>query len=200
MGKQSNTKNQIISTALDLFSKHGYSGTSIRHIAREVGVRESAIYNHFSSKKEILKAVLKGFKKTAPSKETLSEKLIDELDTPRIFLKDFAMVLIKEWATEREKKFMRLILMEQFREIDGINISMMEYFNELRIILKMIFEQMIKHGFIRKHNSELLADEYIAILYYIRVEHLTSDKKSILKKIEQLVGKHIDFFWEAVKP
>jgi AcrR family transcriptional regulator len=200
MGKLPNTKSRILNTALNLFSKHGYSGTSIRNIAKEVGVRESAIYNHFSSKTEILKAILEDFKTTAPGKDVLNEKLIDKLDNPRIFLKDFAMDLIKEWTTEREKKFMRLILMEQFRETEGIKISMADYFSDLKTILKMIFDQMIRHGFIRKHNSELLADEYIAILYYLRIEHITADKKQSLKKIDELVNKHIEFFWEAVKP
>ena len=40
--------------ALDLFSRYGFAGSSVRHIAKEVGIRESAIYNHFSSKDAIL--------------------------------------------------------------------------------------------------------------------------------------------------
>ena len=48
------TKNLILSTALDLFSETGYDGVSVRDIAKQVGVRESALYKHFKNKQEIL--------------------------------------------------------------------------------------------------------------------------------------------------
>ena len=42
-----NTKEAILLEALDLFSERGFDGTSIRDIARAVGIRESALYKHF---------------------------------------------------------------------------------------------------------------------------------------------------------
>ena len=48
------TKNLILTTALDLFSENGFEGVSVRDIAKQVGVRESALYKHFKSKQEIL--------------------------------------------------------------------------------------------------------------------------------------------------
>ena len=55
------TKDKIFDVALDLFSKKGYDSVSIRTIASEVGIKESSIYNHYSSKKEILMSILKYF-------------------------------------------------------------------------------------------------------------------------------------------
>ena len=46
------TKEKIVETALELFSQRGYGGVSIRDIAREVGIRESSIYNHFPGKQD----------------------------------------------------------------------------------------------------------------------------------------------------
>ena len=51
------TKNQILTVSLDLFSQKGYDGVSIREIAKIVGVRESAIYKHFTNKQEILNKI-----------------------------------------------------------------------------------------------------------------------------------------------
>ena len=39
-------------------SKKGYDSVSIRTIASNVGIKESSIYNHYSSKKEILMSIL----------------------------------------------------------------------------------------------------------------------------------------------
>ena len=37
-----------------MFARHGYQAVSMRDIAQEVGVQQSAIYNHFSSKQTLL--------------------------------------------------------------------------------------------------------------------------------------------------
>jgi AcrR family transcriptional regulator len=48
------TKEKIYLTALDLFSKRGYTDVSMRDLAKAVGISSPAIYNHFETKKDIL--------------------------------------------------------------------------------------------------------------------------------------------------
>ena len=45
-----NNKEKIFHVSIDLFSKYGYDGVSVRKIASEVGIKESSIYNHYKSK------------------------------------------------------------------------------------------------------------------------------------------------------
>ncbi|MFN3813829.1 MAG: TetR/AcrR family transcriptional regulator [Aquificaceae bacterium] len=49
------TKERILESALRLFSRQGIRETTIKDIAKEVGVTEGAIYRHFISKDEIIK-------------------------------------------------------------------------------------------------------------------------------------------------
>lgn len=51
---RTNTKQELRSHAQRLFAKHGYDGVSMRDIAGSVGIRQSAIYNHFQSKQHLL--------------------------------------------------------------------------------------------------------------------------------------------------
>ena len=51
------TRERLLTTAAELFADQGYAGTSIRDIAREVGVTVGAIYVHFPSKERLLVAV-----------------------------------------------------------------------------------------------------------------------------------------------
>ena len=48
------TAGEIRSTALDLFYKHGFQATTLRHIAARVGIQVGSLYNHITSKGELL--------------------------------------------------------------------------------------------------------------------------------------------------
>ena len=51
------TRERILDVALDLFTTQGYDKTSLRQIAERMGFTKAAIYYHFSSKADILKAL-----------------------------------------------------------------------------------------------------------------------------------------------
>ncbi|RMG61387.1 MAG: TetR/AcrR family transcriptional regulator [Deltaproteobacteria bacterium] len=56
--KKRSRKDDIIRAAAKLFSRKGYERTSVRDIAREVGMRSGSIFYHFDSKEEILVEVM----------------------------------------------------------------------------------------------------------------------------------------------
>lgn len=56
--KGARTTERLLDAAERLFAERGYDGTSLREIAREVGIREPGIYNHFEGKQALYAAVL----------------------------------------------------------------------------------------------------------------------------------------------
>lgn len=48
------TKKKVFDTAIELFSKYGFENVSLRDIGDAVEITQSTIYNHFSSKHELL--------------------------------------------------------------------------------------------------------------------------------------------------
>lgn len=48
--KRPDTRSTILQKAVALFAKTGYSGTSMRDIAQEVGISAAALYHHFPDK------------------------------------------------------------------------------------------------------------------------------------------------------
>jgi AcrR family transcriptional regulator len=52
------TRERIIQVAIDLFASQGYGGTSLRHIADQLGVTKAAVYHHFHTKDDIARVVL----------------------------------------------------------------------------------------------------------------------------------------------
>lgn len=197
--KHPDTKEKILNVALDFFSRHGYSGASIRQIARAVGVRESAIYNHYKSKEEIFLAILSSFKLKTISKEILSDDLLDEVINPDKFLKTFAKRLVEHWNKPGERKFIRVLLMEQFTRIGNKELSTTDYLSELREICRLIFGEMVKTKIIKQLDPGLLAEEFTAPLFLIRTEYLSSDDQININTAYERANKHVEFFWEAIR-
>lgn len=52
------TRVALMEAAQERFAAHGFAGTSIRELARAVGIKESSVYNHFPSKQAIFDAVI----------------------------------------------------------------------------------------------------------------------------------------------
>jgi len=53
------TRGRILDTALELFSEHGFDGTTLQQIADRLGFTKAALYYHFRSKDDLLHALLR---------------------------------------------------------------------------------------------------------------------------------------------
>jgi len=84
------TKQEILGNALSLFAQRGYDGVSVRDIARSVGIKESSIYNHYSSKQSILDGICAQFIETLhASRPSLAEveRLMGDMRPTELFLR-----------------------------------------------------------------------------------------------------------------
>lgn len=52
------TREEVKTVALRLFSTRGFEQTSLREIAEELGITKAALYYHFSSKRDLLSALM----------------------------------------------------------------------------------------------------------------------------------------------
>ena len=69
------TRERILDVASELFVEQGYDGTSLREIAERLGFTKAALYYHFPSKDEILRALLEPF-------DELIDELLGRLEAP----------------------------------------------------------------------------------------------------------------------
>lgn len=106
------TKERIAKVALKLFSRKGFKGTTIKDIAKEVGITEGAIYRHFASKENIIYFLI-----TTVSREL--EELIKEKVLIRGSLKEQVKSLIEtlmRYAFEKPDSFRFLTVYHILRE------------------------------------------------------------------------------------
>src|SRR3954469_12239947 len=52
------TRERLVAVAVALFSRHSYEGTSLQMIADELGFTKGAIYHHFRTREDLLRAIV----------------------------------------------------------------------------------------------------------------------------------------------
>jgi AcrR family transcriptional regulator len=58
---RTDTRARIQQIAVELFTEHGYEGTSLREIAERLGVTKAALYYHFKSKEDIITSLVEDY-------------------------------------------------------------------------------------------------------------------------------------------
>lgn len=128
-----NRKEEIRNITAKLFRKKGYGATSMRDIAEGVGIKAASIYNHFSSKQELLQdllmrpahlytATMQTVKKSEKSPREKLETLIKHHVQMAVEHTDAVALIVTDWAhLEGETRIVFFKLREDyeadFREI-----------------------------------------------------------------------------------
>lgn len=114
--KQKNTKEEIFLTSVDLFSKKGYDGTSIRDIAYSVGIKESTFYFHYKSKNDLLDCIFDYFDnwlKTSKPSDSEIDEIIKATEPYEFFERYFLSISSRH--DDFSQKIALLIMYEQYK-------------------------------------------------------------------------------------
>jgi AcrR family transcriptional regulator len=101
------TKELLLQAALALFAAKGYEGTSVRDIARSIGLSESALYAHFSGKRAIFDAV---FARLGPLSaiQFLGDPQDADADPPG-FIRSLVARIMTEWSSPAARQLISLM-------------------------------------------------------------------------------------------
>ena len=58
MRKLETRKEEIVRVAAQLFKEKGYSAVTMRDLAAEMGIKAASLYNHITSKQDILQTII----------------------------------------------------------------------------------------------------------------------------------------------
>ena len=120
-----NTKERILETALELFAQSGYLGTSMSDIAGELGITKGALYQHYTSKQDILSSIVERMNKM--DYERAEEYEMPEVEpdgfaeaylhTPIEKICAYSMAQFDHWTKEHfPSNFRKMLTLEQYRD------------------------------------------------------------------------------------
>jgi AcrR family transcriptional regulator len=196
--KGSQTKQKILKVATTLFSQLGYKGASVRKIAKEVGIRESALYNHFKNKEEIFLEVARGIF-TSPF--TITHDEIQELaKRGKPFLQKFTMQYKMLTFDKSNENMFRLLMIELMQNRELREQFMQEFHDKNIKLLSEGFFIMMQNGLIKSNDPMMIAYEFLSTMFYIRLQItlLRFDAQST-NALSTQFEKHLDFFWESIR-
>ena len=195
------TREKIFDAAVELFSRKGYDGVSIREIANLVGIKESSLYNHYKSKDEILDIIFdymqEVIKHSRPSDEEL-ERMLASMPPEAVF-----RAYIANFGKAKNPivdKIARIIYMEQYRNARARNFVLQSFLEEPAAFQAKMLRRMMERKLIREIDADLVAAEFNYGLISITIEysHYLNeglDPAPVVKKMMQ----HVDFFFSRLK-
>ncbi len=196
--KKTGTKQKILKAASTLFSEHGFKATSVRKIASEVGIRESALYNHFQNKEEIFLSVAKEIF-TTPFSQNESD-IKESALKGKVFLQKFTMQYKLLTFDKNNENMFRLLMIELFQNKELREQFMNEFHNENIKVLSEAFFIMMQNSLIRSADPMMVAYEFLSTLFYIRLQiTLLRFDGSSTTNLSTQFEKHVEFFWESIR-
>ena len=119
------TKERILETALTLFARNGYLGTSMSDIAGALGITKAALYKHYAGKQEILDRIVERMREMDYARAAAYEMPETEPDgfaeaymhTPVGKIYAYSMAQFDHWTREPfSANFRRMLTLEQYRD------------------------------------------------------------------------------------
>ena len=156
------TKEKILTKALELFSRTGYEGTNINELMGSVGLVKSAMYRHFNSKEEIWNALLDRLIAYYEERFGSAENLPPVPESPEELL---AMTMrMVNFTVHDETVVMtrKLLTIEQYRDERARKLATKHFLTGLTEMFSHVFSGMMEKGLLRRENPELLAFSYTA--------------------------------------
>ena len=169
------TKERIMQTALDMFSRRGYDAVSVSDIAGALGITKGALYRHYKNTRDL---------RRAREFEMPENRLADDetgYDTVTIRqLGEFTGAQFVYWTQDEfAAAFRRILLLERYNdeEIDRLyhmylGSGPLEY---VRDIFQSAFPDC---------DAELLAVRYYSPMYFLME---LSDSEAALKLLERYI-------------
>ncbi|MCK5199647.1 MAG: TetR/AcrR family transcriptional regulator [Spirochaetales bacterium] len=197
-----NTKERIFEAAVELFSKQGYHGTSIRELAKAVGIKESSLYNHYSGKSSIFDAILdyqmSGFKTAIAylnEKEESSLSITDPIEFWLTGTMDFIRALPPLSDT-----ISRIVINEMFLNEQCRQFVLNSMYPALKSLTEKLLSDMHTRGMIKDCDIRKTAIQYVYMSQGLEIENklLFMEGHSSEEHRQNLI-EHITLFIDGLK-
>ena len=154
------TKERILTSALEMFSQKGYEGTNIRELSASLGLVKSGIYKHYESKEEIWNALLDRMITYYGERFGSPEHLPPVPDSPEEFIAMTMRMADLTIHDDQIVKTRKVLTLEQFRDDRARDLATKHFLTGLTEMFTHIFAGMMDKRLLRRDDPAMLAFVY----------------------------------------
>jgi TetR/AcrR family transcriptional regulator, biofilm operon repressor len=191
------TKEKLFRCGAWLFATKGYQNVGIRELCRSIGLKESAFYNHYAGKGELLDGLFEFYRLT--NEETaLDDREIEEaIATGRV--EDFFASIMRKFSALTARPMFhvvrRLVVMESFTNPRAAGLARRNLYQVRRGSTERALRELMARGKIRDCDVERVTAEYYYGLIGLLDEYILVEAwEGAAKECFERIGAHIAFF------
>lgn len=179
-------REQILRAAVELFSQHGFKGTTTKQIAAASGVSEAMVFRHFATKDELYgaiihaKACIDGVNKFPWDGDPAVLKALDEKDDHAFFAGVALAALNKH---QEDVAFMRLLFYSALEEHDLAERFFHEFVEQVYEFLGGYIERRQKDGVFRAVDPRIVVRSFLGMLIHHSLNNILWDKNRVILDI-----------------
>lgn len=179
-------REQILQTAVNLFSQRGFKGTTTKEIARVAGVSEAMVFRHFVTKDELYGAILDnkscsdGVHRFPWEANEKLQKAIKQKDDFAVFYNIAFDALNKHQA---DVGFMRLLFYSALEEHELAERFFHDFIERVYEFIGGYVAQRQKDKVFRKIDPRIVVRSFLGMLIHHSLNNILWDKKRSILNI-----------------
>jgi len=172
-------REQILQTAVSLFSQRGFKGTTTKEIARVAGVSEAMVFRHFENKDALYEAILDtkgcqdGVHRFPWEANEALQTAIEQKDDFSVFYNIAVDALNKH---QEDVGFMRLLFYSALEEHELAERFFHEFIERIYQFIGGYIEERQRDGAFREMNPRIAVRSLLGMLIHHSLNNILWDK------------------------
>ena len=163
------TKEKILETALTLFAREGFAGTSMADIAGELGITKGALYRHYAGKRDIFESILRRMEERDAENAERHDVPVEPIeqgasaygDTEIDSVIAYSEAMFRYWTEDPfASAFRRMLTLEQYRDCEMARLYSQYITGGPLKYMADLFREMTARGCWREDDPMQLALEF----------------------------------------
>ena len=173
-------REQILQTAVTLFSQRGFKGTTTKEIAKAAGVSEAIIFRHFATKDELYGAILHskscrdGLHRFPWESNDMLQEAIRAKDDYAVF---YNLALQAMTNHQKDEGFMRLLFYSALEEHELADRFFGEFVSQVYGFVGEYVRERQADGVMRDINPRVVVRAFLGMLIHHSLNNILWDKQ-----------------------
>ena len=196
------TKENILHTALRLFARDGYEAASVSDIAGELGMTKGALYKHYRNKRDIFDSIVERMYRIDAERAKRYDVPEETFDASPSAYRTAAVEKIRAFIeaqflflTEDEfaRNFRKMLTLEQYRNPEMAELYQTCFARGPVSYMEDLFREMMEKGIWRTSNPKQLALEFYGPFYLlVSISDTMPDKKEMANLLAAQMERFIE--------